>query len=54
MCVKDFKKNPEKYSKIAEDEVKAEKMMIEQLLPIHPKLVHFPIALFITAFILDL
>jgi YHS domain-containing protein len=25
MCVKDFKKHPEKYSKIAEDEVKAEK-----------------------------
>ena len=27
MCVKDFKKNPEKYSKIAEDEVAKEKMM---------------------------
>ena len=25
MCIKDFKKHPEKYSKIAEDEVKAEK-----------------------------
>ena len=25
MCVKDFKKNPEKYSKIAEDEVSKEK-----------------------------
>ena len=25
MCVKDFKKDPEKYSKIAEDEVKTEK-----------------------------
>ncbi len=25
MCIKDFKKNPEKYSKIAEDEVKGEK-----------------------------
>ncbi len=25
MCVKDFKKNPEKYSKIAEDEVKKDK-----------------------------
>ena len=25
MCIKDFKKNPKKYSKIAEDEVKAEK-----------------------------
>jgi uncharacterized membrane protein len=28
--------------------------MLEQLFPIHPKLVHFPIALFITAFILDI
>ncbi len=28
--------------------------MIEQLLPIHPKLVHFPIALFTTALILDI
>jgi len=28
--------------------------MVEQLLPIHPKLVHFPIALFITALILDI
>jgi uncharacterized membrane protein len=28
--------------------------MIEQLLPIHPKLVHFPIALFSTALILDI
>ena len=27
MCMKDFKKNPEKYSKIAEDEVAEEKMM---------------------------
>ena len=27
MCAKDFKKNPEKYSKIAEDEVAKEKMM---------------------------
>ena len=27
MCIKDFKKNPEKYSKIAEDEVTKEKMM---------------------------
>ena len=27
MCVKDFKKNPEKFSKIAEDEVAKEKMM---------------------------
>ena len=27
MCIKDFKKNPEKYSKIAEDEVAKEKMM---------------------------
>lgn len=27
MCVRDFKKNPEKYSKIAEDEVAKEKMM---------------------------
>ena len=27
MCVKDFKKNPEKYSKIADDEVAKEKMM---------------------------
>ena len=27
MCVKDFKKDPEKYSKIAEDEVAKEKMM---------------------------
>ena len=27
MCIKDFKKNPEKYSKIAEDEVAEEKMM---------------------------
>jgi len=25
MCIKDFKKNPEKYSKIAEDEAKTEK-----------------------------
>ena len=25
MCVKDFKKNPEKYSKIAEDEMKTKK-----------------------------
>jgi YHS domain-containing protein len=25
MCIKDFKKHPEKYSKIAEDEAKAEK-----------------------------
>jgi YHS domain-containing protein len=25
MCIKDFKKNPEKYSKIADDEVKAAK-----------------------------
>ncbi len=25
MCIKDFKKNPEKYSKIAEDEIKAGK-----------------------------
>ena len=30
MCVKDFKKNPEKYSKIAEDEVAKEKMMEQQ------------------------
>ena len=29
MCVKDFKKNPEKYSKIADDEVAKEKMMQE-------------------------
>ena len=29
MCAKDFKKNPEKYSKIAEDEVAKEKMMQE-------------------------
>jgi uncharacterized membrane protein len=28
--------------------------MMEQLLPIHPKLVHFPIALFSTALILDI
>lgn len=28
--------------------------MFEQLFPIHAKLVHFPIALFITAFILDI
>ena len=28
--------------------------MIEQLLPLHPKLVHFPIALFSTALILDI
>ena len=27
MCIKDFKKNPKKYSKIAEDEVAKEKMM---------------------------
>ncbi|MDO8579937.1 MAG: YHS domain-containing protein [Candidatus Omnitrophota bacterium] len=27
MCIKDFKKNPEKYSKIAEDEAAKEKMM---------------------------
>ena len=27
MCIKDFKKNPEKYSKIAEDEVAKEKMV---------------------------
>jgi YHS domain-containing protein len=27
MCIKDFKKNPEKYSKIVEDEVAKEKMM---------------------------
>ena len=27
MCIKDFKKNPEKYSKIAEEEVAKEKMM---------------------------
>ena len=27
MCIKDFKKNPEKYSKIAEDEVAKEKIM---------------------------
>ena len=27
MCVKDFKKNPEKYSKIVDDEVAKEKMM---------------------------
>ena len=27
MCIKDFKKNPEKYSKIAEDEVAKDKMM---------------------------
>ena len=27
MCMKDFKKDPEKYSKIAEDEVAEEKMM---------------------------
>ena len=27
MCIKDFKKNPEKYSKIADDEVAKEKMM---------------------------
>ena len=27
MCVKDFKKNPKKYSKVAEDEVAKEKMM---------------------------
>ena len=30
MCIKDFKKNPEKYSKIAEDEVAKEKMMEQQ------------------------
>ena len=29
MCIKDFKKNPEKYSKIAEDEVAKEKVMQE-------------------------
>ena len=29
MCIKDSKKNPEKYSKIAEDEVAKEKMMQE-------------------------
>ena len=29
MCVKDFKRNPEKYSKIAEDEVAKEKKMQE-------------------------
>ena len=29
MCIKDFKKNPEKYSKIAEDEVAKDKMMEE-------------------------
>ena len=29
MCIKDFKKNPEKYSKIAEDEVAKEKMIQE-------------------------
>ena len=27
MCIKDFKKNPEKYSKMADDEVAKEKMM---------------------------
>ncbi len=27
MCLKDFKKNPEKYSKMADDEVAKEKMM---------------------------
>lgn len=30
MCIKDFRKNPEKYSKIAEDEVAKEKMMHEK------------------------
>ncbi len=30
MCTKDFKKNPEKYSKIAEDEVAKEKMMRQE------------------------
>ncbi len=30
MCIKDFKKNPEKYSKIADDEVAKEKMMQEK------------------------
>ena len=30
MCIKDFKKNPEKYSKIAEDEVAKEKMIHEK------------------------
>ena len=30
MCVKDFKKNPEKYSKIAEDKVAKEKMMEQE------------------------
>ncbi len=29
MCIKDFKKNPEKYSKITEDEVAKEKKMQE-------------------------
>ncbi len=29
MCIKDFKKNPKKYSKIAEDEVAKEKKMKE-------------------------
>ena len=29
MCVKDFKKDPEKYSKIADDEVAKEKMLQE-------------------------
>jgi uncharacterized membrane protein len=28
--------------------------MLDQLFPLHPKLVHFPIALFITAFALDI
>ena len=30
MCIKSFKNNPEKYSKIAEDEVKARKTYIKQ------------------------
>ena len=30
MCIKDFKKNPEKYSKIADDEVAKEKMMEQE------------------------
>ena len=30
MCVKDFKRNPEKYSKIADEEVAKEKKMMEE------------------------
>jgi Cu+-exporting ATPase len=37
MCVKDFKKNPEKYSKMADDEVVSQKQAVVYTCPMHPE-----------------